>query len=257
MKNSAIKLFAVILTILLSSPVSSALINVDDQGDYFIDRNDGGLMWLDVTQSVGRSYSDVYWNLRSGGEFEGWRFATAAEFGAMVDNVTGYGLGITGIRQTGSTDEEDNIDLLIHMLGETTKAEYEIRDRSLCDLRRDSPYSDIPEGGFCNMFVTQGMLADYVYIDQQRGYYNYVGKIGHYEWDSMLDYTTYTPSDEVIRYDYDRVETGIWTNRTSVNYKTGSFLVADRIDVPEPSSIALLALGLAGLGVSRRKKAIL
>ena len=50
-----------------------------DNGSYTTD-TESGLDWLDVTLSINRSYSDVSSQFGSGGDFEGWRYATGIEF---------------------------------------------------------------------------------------------------------------------------------------------------------------------------------
>ncbi len=57
--------------------------------------------------------------------------------------------------------------------------------------------------------------------------------------------------NEVVN-DYSRAHHA-FIGTTLANYLTGSFLVRQETSIPEPSAIALLAIGLLGLGVSRRR----
>lgn len=56
--------------ILFLLPQSAAAVLIDN-GNYFTDTNTG-LDWLNLTETVSRSYNDVYSNLGSGGDFQGW-----------------------------------------------------------------------------------------------------------------------------------------------------------------------------------------
>lgn len=46
-----------------------------------------GLEWLDLTLSINRSYNDVSANFGVGGDFEGWRYATAADLVTLFTNA--------------------------------------------------------------------------------------------------------------------------------------------------------------------------
>ena len=77
----------------LSSSVNAEIISVDWQtaGDNLITRDTvSGLEWLDI--SVTRGLSDTYDvapGLEQGQQFEGWRYATAAELGGFFDAFGG------------------------------------------------------------------------------------------------------------------------------------------------------------------------
>src|SRR4051794_27118202 len=62
-----------------------------DEGSITYDPNTG-LRWLDVTQSTNRSFNDVSSQFGRGGDFYGYRYATAAEVGTLFMNA---GLPIT------------------------------------------------------------------------------------------------------------------------------------------------------------------
>ncbi len=49
-------------------------------------------LWLDVTETIGRSYNDIKGKLGTGGEFAGWRVATEPEIRQLFVN---FGLPLT------------------------------------------------------------------------------------------------------------------------------------------------------------------
>lgn len=67
---------------------------IDSTGNTFFTDSDTSLDWLDITSetTLGRTFNDVSSQLGSGGEFEGFRFATEAEFRFLTDNNGIYDL---------------------------------------------------------------------------------------------------------------------------------------------------------------------
>lgn len=53
-----------------------------------------GLLWLDITQSINRSYLDVSANFGPGGDFDGYRYATSYEVLGLWQNAGIIGTGI-------------------------------------------------------------------------------------------------------------------------------------------------------------------
>ena len=87
---------ATLLSLFAVAPVNAALINVDWQnaGDGLLVRDtETGLEWLKLTETVGRSYSQVFGQLTAGGEFAGLRFASNAE---VVDLFNEFGISLSG-----------------------------------------------------------------------------------------------------------------------------------------------------------------
>ena len=69
-----------------SSSAAAAPVALVDLGEITLDPNTG-LRWLDVTSSVNRSYEDVTLNLVPGGDFYGYRYATAPEVAQLFTNA--------------------------------------------------------------------------------------------------------------------------------------------------------------------------
>ena len=110
-----VKFLAVIASIFFSFSVQAAPVDFVDNGNSTTDGL-SGLEWLDVNLTAGRTYFDVSSQLSAGGEFDGWRYATANEFLQMISNWTG--LNITAQHQI--VFEEGVIDGLITLLGQTS-----------------------------------------------------------------------------------------------------------------------------------------
>lgn len=77
------KFLFIFLALCFSSVTNAALIN----NDYFTTDTNSRLDWLDVSLTLNKSYYDVSSQLGSGGEFEGWRYATSAELNSLVLSV--------------------------------------------------------------------------------------------------------------------------------------------------------------------------
>jgi len=206
----------------LGAPVQAALIGAVDHGTYFTDTT-SGLDWLDVTASVNRSYSDVSSQFGTGGDFDGWRYATAKEFGNMVDATTGLNTGISALGQI-YLNENEVFAELIALLGSTFDEPY-IQNYGM-DYEE---YYGVPVGK--NVDATLG------WIDPE-------GTSDHW-FARIMD-------DDLYAYNEDYVST-LGRRSPVPTYSMGSYLVRNSGQVPEPSVIALLVIGLAGFGVLRHK----
>lgn len=107
-----------VLALAISGPTFAASTDFTDNGRHTTD-NISKLDWLDVTESTNRSYNDVSAQLGSGGDFDGWRYATKANLIELVKNYAGFPL----TRDTLEYDIHgygDLYDRLLDMLGFTS-----------------------------------------------------------------------------------------------------------------------------------------
>jgi len=102
-----------------STTSNSAVIEADlfNTGDTLLTKDtSNGLYWLDVTLNVGMSYNDVLALTQPGGIYEGFRYATEAEFEALILSA---GLIYAGTTFPADQDKIDNAIALIDMMGIT------------------------------------------------------------------------------------------------------------------------------------------
>ena len=100
---------------ILAPPVSADMVHFQDLDTVTRDLHEGGLEWLDLTETTGWSINAITPELEAGGLFEGWRFATLDEietlwlnFGALPPfegwNVLNEGLADPFVALFGDTN---------------------------------------------------------------------------------------------------------------------------------------------------------
>ncbi len=213
------------LLVLYGSCISSAFAARTD----FIDNNSyttdslSGLDWLDVTRSENRSFDDISSQLESGGEFDGWRYATTDEFSTMVSDYTDD----TYIYSEFGRNHYENgiMDTLVSLLGDTYTYANFLSSNSLLSF-------------------TSGMLIDM----------NYGGQLmTAILWDDD------TPNrDNPSGYDYSDPHHRMVYGGDTLGIARGSYLVRDTTEIastPLPASVWLMISGVLGVvGLSRKNK---
>lgn len=219
------------MSIAVSLAVSmSANASIVDLGNITRD-TDTGLEWLDVTETRGLSFNQVTAKMGKGGIYEGWRYATMAEFDQLITDF-GYQAKTTdcayaGLHCDGYIEPHPQQELIEHMirtLGDTYAAYLE---------QHNSPIIVSPDGaGF-----TYGMLAThYRNADLQ---------------DTALVYDlelTFRGEPTAIAEDFpDAVVSTVEEipREGYMNGALGSFLVRRPSEVPVPSAVWLFLATLA------------
>jgi len=88
-------LASTVVVLTLSGSVNAAIISTDWQtadDDLITQDTASGLEWLDLTVTAGMSFNDVSAQFGSGGNYDGWRYATRAEVAGLWDSFGGDGV---------------------------------------------------------------------------------------------------------------------------------------------------------------------
>jgi hypothetical protein len=189
-----------------------------------------GLDWLDVTASVYRSYNDVSSQFGTGGDFEGWRYATSIEFNALVTNYTGNAISPT---ETGVIYQyDDKVDGLVSLLGSTLDSAYLKNEGVTYD-----EFNGYMEGS--GQDYTFGLLADNLLSNNEH-------------WRALL-----WDDDSSNYFDYSHLRHNFLEDN-SIKDDSGSYLVRDSVQLtatPLPASVWLMISGVLGvMGLSRKNK---
>lgn len=218
--------FASALALSSSGISNAAALDFIDQGTYTTD-SISGLDWLDLTITTGQSYNQVSNQLAMGGLYHGWRYASAAEFNAMITNYTGTPIPPGFVNQINHA--EGAIDGLHFLLGSTLDSAWQTTYGTTYDA-----YVGRAEGE--GIDYTWGLLSD--------GDTN--GRFLAMIFDN--DRSTAT-------LDYTMVNRGRALDSLS-QLTFGSYLVRDTqlSPVPVPAALPLFASVLLGFSLFRRRK---
>lgn len=186
-----------------------------DNGIYTTDEA-SGLDWLDLTVTDGQSFNTVSERIGSGGNLEGWAYATMSQFEAFM----------------------------VHF-GATTQSTCLIDETSLCSWSVEN--NGIVEsvltlmGDLSGNRSSRGLLLDDLDTTITPDVH-----VAAYLYD-RADGTKYLTQDYISTYYIQQLD-------TTGGFETGSFLVRASV-VPVPAAVWLFGSGLIGLiGVARRKK---
>ena len=219
--------------LILSMSANAAIQSIDDvtfgAGSITRDTNTG-LDWLDVTASQGRSYDDVATQFGSGEDFDGWTFATRAQFITLMVNATG--LATTEVSNPhGYVLSNSHITHdIVTLLGNTCAV---LSCTDPYDIRYSYGWIALPGDG------------------HQGGGNGEAAIVFDYE-----DYSNGVGDDDRTIYGYgpDYPGDGRHSPTSTVTPGLGSFLVRPSV-VPIPAAAWLFGSALIGLGLVKRKKA--
>ena len=202
---------------------NAEVILIDTDNDSFIDTTTG-LEWMDFGINNNYTYNFVASQLGEGGSYEGWSLATSDQVLTMWTNAfIGLGASIE------NTDYYGTGQLMV-------KDGNEIVGSVFTDVFDVMSYNTI--------LGSDGMTAT-----------------GAFEGQDGLS-TIYLAnhiglSNDLIRYDHihlsDHENRDYLRTDTNIRYST-MLVKTSSIDVPEPTTFAVFALGLMGLGIRRFKK---
>lgn len=223
---------------LLASSIASLAAHAEiiDLGSITRDTNTG-LEWLDVTETVNLSYNQVTAQMGSGGTYEGWRYATAAEFDQLVSSFgysavkknCQYGVGYCDTLLSGDNQSIENF---IRTLGDTLNLFYDSNNTAYDVSSNGAGYTfGILGTSFSGSNITRASVADFeaVYRATQ---------------------APYSDSPDSVQTAYD-----VTRNKDYASKIDGSFLVRPSA-VPVPAAAWLFGSGLLGLaGLSRKRAA--
>ncbi|WP_101756743.1 hypothetical protein [Oceanicoccus sp. KOV_DT_Chl] len=235
-----IKKALALIGLILSISTNAAIIDLGS-----VTRDTGsGLDWLDLTETVGISYNSVTSEFGEGGLFEGYRYATAAEFDQLVTNF-GYAPANSDCNlgykycDTAITGDSFLVEHMIKTLGDVGKYWYSL------GIDLNNRVSSQGAGW------AAGMLDQY-YQDPATAGYISTARISDKELVSRYNFQPTVDYDDFV------VTLNSQATLTTRYAAVGSFLVKDNefyiAPVPIPSAIWLFSSALIGLAGIKRKK---
>lgn len=227
---------------LLAATLISAAFNshaaIIDYGSFLSD-SATGLDWLDVTTTVNRSFNDVSNQFGTGGDFQGWRYATGSEFNTLLFNWTGIPAVASGRTFTSGTTP--SVDGLVIMLGSTLDSWW-VKTRG----QTWDSWAGYAEGE--GQDYTWGIIADKSANNNNQ---IKVAAIWDSEIGNRLDFFN-SNDHQFLALDASQDNIGSFLVRGTLTPNNGAN--SPSTSVSEPHSFLLLTLGLIGIGLTRKRE---
>lgn len=237
----------VLITLLLASPAHAIPVSI--YGQQFERREmiildvDTQLEWFDTSATKGRSFDDVYFDLNhDGGTFapiDGWRYAYSYEIQNLIARLFAPGYSAGYLEIAGQEDAVASFvnlfgDTWTDLLGSTIKITKDV-DASLVVGRSNGIFAietlqGINVGGFADVNGNQFAIHDLNY-----------GNIDRFDLPDYIQ-IDFVQSNEFVNYE------------SYSNSQLGSWLVRNKVAVPEPSLAILMLLGGLGLFLQRLQR---
>ena len=200
---------------------------IDTNHDSFIDESTN-LEWLDFNITSNQSYNEVVENLGAGGSYNGWRLPTTDEVHTLFFNAF-FGL-------TDSWREYLDNDVP-YIQGKA------VNNQNIDGLFAESSLQQIFSAMGASMYGT-GDAKDVTHAL----YEDNAGDLAYFQLQDNK--TTENVDYATLMWGW---ETRTDKHRTAGGANLSTMLVRGATDVPEPTSLAILALGLMGLSLRRSK----
>jgi hypothetical protein len=221
-----------VMLALAASPAQAILVSQSDTvfGAESVTLDTGtGLEWLDVDRSVNRSFNEVSGQLGTGGDFQGWRYATGAE---VLNLIVSNTLPLAGSSSPGSLDIP-SASIFIDTLGPT------LIDQIL-----------IPPGDFAsNAFGVIGVFAGTL-----PGEYG----LGSVTADGVTETGVFGPLFQFAQFGVaDNAGASPFEDADTQFADRGSWLVRGNnvtVQISEPGALAIFSIVIAGIAFSRRHR---
>ena len=201
------------LSLLVASSVEADQVHFQDLGMVTRDLHEGGLEWLDLTETTGWSINAITPELEAGGLFEGWRFATLDEIETLWLNF-----GAVPPFEGWNVLNEGLADSFVALFGDT--------HRGMGDTNGTF--------GVTNTLAVDSPFPDRVYTSTVADFRN-ITTDG--DWFKLKGRNFWTRDDANDRW-------GVWLARDP---QTGG--PVGTASVPEPNSLVMFLIGLVGIAL--------
>jgi hypothetical protein len=235
-----ISLLALVVSLSISSVANAGFVSLDWKADGDSQASlheETGIEWLKLNNTGFMSISDVKAQLGVGGTFEGWRLPTVSEVAGVNNYIWGTTFGDT----------------------ELVREDIVSRDAATLYAQYSDVFGVVYKAGNPATYMTKGLFVDPDDGTTRYSGSSYYSSNGRFVKDNYND----TFNSEVSKHatfavflvaDGGATKTTQENMALTANNPNSTAYVSSATSVPEPTSMAILGLGLLGLGAARMSK---